>query len=231
MKRNPFANLLNSGDDRQELDTRKKLVMWWQNLWIDKFFAIRDLYKHALTVIPDKKIIREISINSILDIEPFYPSYIFNKTPVLVHAPTDPLVKGSRYVDKGIDELRSEGYIFKYIRLKNVTNIEAKRIYKEADIIIDQLLIGAHGVLAIEGMYYGKPVFCYLTDDFVMDNRGCPVVNCNIDTFKDKLAWLLDHPEEMVRIGKEGRAYVEKNYDPAEINAKVVELYREMYER
>ena len=54
---------------------------------------------------------------------------------------------------------------------------------------------GRVGQLAVEGMYFGKPVCCYLTDSLKEQFPDCPIVSCTIDDLQEKLAWLIDLKE------------------------------------
>jgi glycosyltransferase involved in cell wall biosynthesis len=227
-RRNPYAKLVEeAGKFGRGYDRRKKLRMRWQSLFVDRFTAVRNLYAHAITSIPERKIERHIEVNTTVDIGAYPPGECTTKeTPVIVHAPSSPKFKGTEYIEAAVAELEREGYKFEYRRLHGVPNDEAHRIYREeADIIVDQILGGGFGTLAVEGMYYGRPVCCYLIDEMYEVYPDCPIVNCNVDNFREKLAWLVDHPEERTRLGALGRAFVEKHFSREEVNRKVWEMY------
>ncbi len=76
-------------------------------------------------------------------------------------------------------------------------------------------------------MYYGKPVLCYLIDEVKEELcPDCPIVNANIDNIKEKLAWLIENPDERVRLGREGRAFVERHCDREKINQELWDRYQ-----
>lgn len=232
--RNPYARLIeDAGKFGAGYDRRKKLRMWWQSLFVDRFTAVRNLYAHAVKVIPEHKIERHIEVNTTMDLSAYVPGeYVTKEVPVIIHAPSSPKFKGTEFAEKALSELEAEGYKFDYRRLQGVPNVEAHRIYREeADIIVDQLLGGGFGTLAVEGMYYGKPVCCYLIDEIYELYPDCPIVNCNVDNFKERLAWLLDSPGERVRLGAEGRAFVEAHFSREEVNRRIWTMYRELIER
>lgn len=230
LKRNPYAGRLNYQTNSQRFDNLKKTRMWWHNLWIDKFFAIRSNYANACIVIPKEKVVKDIYINNTMDIHKRRPRFRTHDTPLIVHAPHKPEIKGTVYVEKAIDELRREGLSFHYRRIQNTPNDEAQRIYhEEADIIVDQLYIGSFGSLAVEGMYYGLPVCCYLMEDIVQFTADCPIVNTSIETIKEVLRDLILSPEKRLEIGRKGRAYVEKYFDRQMVGDKVIEEYLKLY--
>jgi hypothetical protein len=45
-----------------------------------------------------------------------------------------------------------------------MSNEAARRIYEKADLLVDQLLAGWYGGVAVEFMALGKPVVCYLRE-------------------------------------------------------------------
>lgn len=228
-QRNPYYQHLAFDSNHPKRDRLKKRLMAWQRLWIDRFFAGRELYEWAVTVIPSRKIIIDPWLINPINKQAYTPLFQTKKIPTLVHAPSNPAVKGTYYVEQAIAALEAEGYQFRYVKLENMPNEEVQRIYREeADIIIDQLFAGAFGILSVEGMYYGKPVCCFLMEDLLKKLPDCPIVNCTIETLKDKLAWLIDHPEERIRLGKEGRAFVERHYDGETINQQVWASYQEL---
>ena len=48
--------------------------------------------------------------------------------------------------------------------VENVPHAEVRRIYETADLLVDQVLVGWYGGLAVELMALGKPVVAYLRD-------------------------------------------------------------------
>ena len=221
------------GMDHPRLDENKIKIMRWQNLWVDRFTAIRNLCASASEIIPSEKIRNDFWINNVhLDFSKEIPCYKPNKIPVIVHAPTSPGIKGSIFIEKAIQRLKKDGLNFKYIYLEKTPYKQALRVYREkADIIVDQLFIGGFGNLACEGMYYGRPVCCYLIGDVLKWYPDCPIVNCTIENLYEKLAWLIKNPEIRVEIGKKGQEFVKKHCDPEKINQKVWDLYKELAQK
>lgn len=166
-----------------------------------------------------------------MDISKYTPTdFKANKVPLLIHAPSEHLIKGSKYVERAINELKNDGYNFKFKLIQNIPYEEAHKIYQEeADIFIDQFILGGLGTFAVEGMYYGKPVVSYLIESVKEEHfPDCPVVNATIDNLKVKLAWLIDNPDERIQLGKAGRAWVEKNFDSEKINQQLWDLYHNL---
>ena len=62
------------------------------------------------------------------------------------------------------DRLQREGVPFDLELIENLPNAEATRRYRDADLVVDQLLAGWYGGFAVEAMALGKPVIAYLRE-------------------------------------------------------------------
>ncbi|OFW77403.1 MAG: hypothetical protein A2201_12070 [Alicyclobacillus sp. RIFOXYA1_FULL_53_8] len=158
-------------------------------------------------------------------VSPAYPQATTHE-PLIVHAPSDPYVKGTDYVLDAVSRLRKAGYEFTFQLVQNLHNNQAIDLYRKADIVIDQLCIGAHGIVSLEAMAYGKPVVCYIKEELVGKYpKDLPIVNANPDTLERVLASLLDSPRDLHELGQKGRAYVEAHHDPTAIAQQWADLY------
>lgn len=154
----------------------------------------------------------------------------------ILHAPNHTNTKGTKFVEDAIDKLISEGYCITYRRIQNLPNEEVIKIIKDSDIIIDQLVIGWYAQFSMEAMACGKPCICYLRDDLVDSyvKMGClkkdeiPLISASTDTIYDVLKELLEHKEDLEKIGRRSREYVVRYHSLdaigsffAEINSSV----------
>jgi hypothetical protein len=134
--------------------------------------------------------------------------------PIVVHGPSNQLVKGTKFVLEACEELKDEGLNFELKLITGMAHEEAVSWYRRSDILVDQLHIGAYGVLAMEGMALGKAVMCYLREDLFKPVYGdMPIVNCNPDNFKDQLRTLIKDYEMRKDFSLRARAFVEKHHD------------------
>ena len=85
-----------------------------------------------------------------------------NPRPLVVHAPSNRTKKGTQHVIDACAQLPVELDI-----VEGVPHEEARARYARADIVVDQLNAGWHGVFALESMALGKPVVTYLKPDVV----------------------------------------------------------------
>ncbi len=160
---------------------------------------------------------------------PVYPDPAVDKI-TIVHAPSNPKIKGTPYVIEAINELKKK-YPIDFILVQNKTQDEARKIYEKADIIIDQLIIGTYGVFALEGMALGKPVITYIMNDMLKTFPDeLPIQNANIDNIKSVIENLIIHPELRKQIGMASRKYVEDYHDYRKIAAYLMKIYQGIQE-
>ena len=142
-------------------------------------------------------------------------------------------IKGSGAIIAAVERLQSEGF---EVRLEHPTDVPSRDmrfIQAQADIVVDQLVIGRYGAQAREAMMLGKPTICHI------DRREpagvselscwqeCPLVDATEETIYPVLKRLLSSPEERERIGRSSRAYAMK-WHAADSAA---ERYERIYDR
>jgi hypothetical protein len=128
--------------------------------------------------------------------------------PLVVHAPSRRGLKGTDALLQAATELSAEGLDFELRLVENVSHAEAVKIYREADIIVDQLRIGWYGVLAVEGMALGKPVIAYIREDLWQKQKDVlPIVNANPITIKERLRDLIVSPDLRHALARASRDY------------------------
>lgn len=151
-----------------------------------------------------------------------------NERLLIVHAPTAPEFKGSDYILKAIEELQMK-YDFDFKIVQGVSRGEAVKIYQKADLIIDQILTGGHGVFAVESMAMGKPVICWISE-FMKEKypEELPIISANPDTIKERIEYAIKNKDMLRDIGIKGRQYVEKYHDMNLISKNILEIYNKL---
>ncbi len=107
---------------------------------------------------------------------------------------------------------------------------EARRLYEDADIVVDQLNAGWYGLFAIEAMALGKPVVTFLHDEAVERTEAAfdttvPIVSATAETLADRLRPLVEDASERRRIGAASRAYVEQVHDIERVADRLLDIY------
>src|SRR6185503_18406726 len=158
-----------------------------------------------------------------------YPFQLPTGAPKLVlHAPTNRLIKGTRYVEAAFEALRPR---FPHVRFETVERMPwhaLRDLMAEADVVVDQVFMGWYGMVAVEAMAMGKPVLCFVRDDFEKYLRECPIVRCTKDDLQAPLAHVLGDGFDRVAAGEAGRAYVAREHDAAMLARQLIALYAEI---
>ncbi len=230
--RNPYAHLLNLGLNRPGLDWTKRCRMRWQGIWCHRIIAVRNLVAFTERLIPREKLVTHCWVHNIgfdTSICPDPASLQTGARPLIVHAPSERNIKGTIYVERAIADLKARGADFEYREVSGMPNTEAQKIYQQADIIVDQFLIGGMGTLAFEGMGLGKPVVSYVMPEVIAEFcPDCPVYNATLDTLTDRLQELVEQPELRLELGRKGIAFVKSRIDRERINQQIMELYQSL---
>ncbi len=151
--------------------------------------------------------------------------------PLVIHAPSHRGVKGTRHLLAAVERLRSEGVPFRFQLIEGLGNAEALKLYAQADLLVDQLLAGWYGGLAVEAMALSLPVVAYLRhEDFGVLPPGMraelPVVDAHPGTIHQVLRDLLTTRRHELRpLGERGRRYVERWHDPRRIAVMLAQRY------
>ncbi|MEO8527449.1 MAG: hypothetical protein ABI435_00055 [Pseudolysinimonas sp.] len=75
--------------------------------------------------------------------------------PVVVHAPSSPIIKGTQLVRAAVAALLEDGYDFEYIELIGVPNAEVKNALRRAHIVLNEFYAFTPGVFGVEAMAAG----------------------------------------------------------------------------
>jgi hypothetical protein len=145
---------------------------------------------------------------------------------LVVHAPTNRLIKGTRYVERVFAALQPRFPDVRFIIAERLAWTELVALLAGADVVVDQLFMGWYGMVAVEAMALGKPVLCFIRPDFEPRLVGCPLVRATIEDLEERLAATLAGGEREA-LGVQGRAYVEREHAAPVIATRLLAIYRE----
>lgn len=144
------------------------------------------------------------------------------------HAPNHTHFKGSSYLEKTIERLKSQGHQIEYVKIQGVPNTEVLDLFRYCDLIADQFIGGAYGYTALEGMALGRPVISYVRSPTLAEAPDeCPLFNATPDTLEQVLRWILSNRDKLPAIGAQGRSYVQRWHSIDAVASRLGELYRE----
>lgn len=147
------------------------------------------------------------------------------RRPVVMHAPTNPFVKGTTLIEPTLDRMADQG-ILDYRRVEHVRASEMPALYAHADIVLDQFALGIYATTGIEAMAAGRLVVAHLNAqvrDHIVKVTGQepPVVEASPDTLEAVLDDIVARPEHYRRIASRGPAYVAAVHD-GRLSAQVI---------
>lgn len=162
--------------------------------------------------------------------EPAYPVYDESRSLRVVHAPNHRELKGTAHIERAVAQLRHEGFAIELVLVEKLSNEQALQIYRSADIIFDQCLIGFHGYFALEAMALGKPVVCFIRkpEQYLLSPNECPILNTHVLTITKDLRDLIKRRSEFEDIGKRSRQYIEKYYSLEAFAARLDKAYADL---
>lgn len=160
--------------------------------------------------------------------------YYVGRKITIVHLPSNRGAKGSKYIVDALENLcRARGNSLSFHLVEQVTNRAALEAISRADLVIDQVLVGWYGALAVEAMKMGKPVAAYIrSDDLAFLPREMAeevteaIINIDPYNIEQVLAGYLDDPSQLVHKSQAALDYVHKWHDPV----RVARLTKAAYE-
>lgn len=151
--------------------------------------------------------------------------------PLIVHAPSEKAIKGTDAVLKAIEKLKDR-FNFDFKLIHGMEHSKVLEIMRSCDIMLDQFVIGEHGVAALEAMALGKPTVCYIKPSLVPRYPAeLPIVNANQENLTKVIKDLLEDGQRRYEIGRSSRAYVEKYHDAHKIAHQLVAIYKELLDK
>ena len=133
--------------------------------------------------------------------------------PVVLHAPSHAGIKGSVYVESACESLVAREMI-DYVRLQGVPAEAMPAKIAEADIVVDQLLLGSYGVAACEAMAAGRVVVGNVdlgVREGIRMRTGLevPIVQATPENLEDVLAELVEDEDRRREVAAAGRHFVQ----------------------
>lgn len=138
----------------------------------------------------------------------------------IVHAPSNPLIKGTMLVRAAIKKLMIQGYKIEYIEIQNKLNLEVVKELKKSHIVLNQFhgLGYAIGLFGVEALANSN---CLLTsfstekleNDNIYSKLNEACVNTRYWEVYDKLKLLLDNPHQIKEYAVSGYNFAYENFE------------------
>ncbi len=158
---------------------------------------------------------------------PVYPVPSEDRPLRIVHASNHRMFKGTRFLIAAVEQLQAEQEPVELVLVERVSNERALEMYRSADVIFDQCLMGNYGYLALEGMALGKPVVCFVRDParYLLKPDECPIINTSLATLTEDIRRLSRRRTELTEIGRRGRCYVETYFSLSAFAQRLAAAY------
>ncbi|MCA3237619.1 MAG: glycosyltransferase [Curvibacter sp.] len=156
----------------------------------------------------------------------FNPPSPAKEVPLLLHVPTSPQFKGTKYIVRAVENLKNKGLKFDFRMVRQLTQEQFFELLSSCDVYIDELRCGTHGMTAVEAMAMGKPTISYIREN-LLDRypSDLPLVNANPDTIEQTLELLILDAQLRHQIGVASRAYVERYHDADVVLEGLAKIY------
>lgn len=141
------------------------------------------------------------------------PAVLQRTVPVVLHAPSNPRFKGTVEIQHVFDELAAEGLI-DYHREGTADPSRMPELLREADIVVDHVVIGNYGVLAAQAMAAGRLVVGHVHERVRRRlPRPLPMLEATAHTLEAVLREALTDRDPARALAAQGPDYVADVHD------------------
>jgi len=154
-----------------------------------------------------------------------------NKTSIrILHAPSDPIAKGTEKILKAIERLKAKGYNIELVLIQGQPNEVVIQELQNCDFVVDQLYCDTPMAgLATEAAFFGKPsiVGGYGIDylrNFVPPDMWPPSKICHPDEIEKAIEDLITNEEERIRLGREAQRFVRGKWNPEAVAKRFLQV-------
>jgi len=158
----------------------------------------------------------------LVEFEPFRPPVdpseleyeISNATkPLVVHAPSDAQIKGTKFVIKSIEELRNEGLNFEFSLIQDRPAAEVREILSKSDIAVDQVIYPGHGLFAVEAMATGNAVLSGMIPGQFGFPENNPILSSTPANLTENLRILIEDKKLRRELQQRGLQYAKREHN------------------
>jgi hypothetical protein len=167
-----------------------------------------------------------------VDVDALKPEWPRTDGPIrIVHAPSDEGIKGSALISAAVERLR-ERHPIEYTVVAGVPHHVALGLYRAADLVVDQVLTGWYGGLAVETMAMGKPTAAFIREedlDVVPERMRAelPILQLRRDNLEQDLEAIILERARWPEWARRARAFVEAWHHPRKIAASMLRAYEQ----
>ncbi len=130
-----------------------------------------------------------------------------------LHAPSNPMKKGTHWLERLMGECVSEGMPVEILTVTNVPHHQVKQHYALADFALDQVAVGSFGLFGVEMMSWEIPVLAYHDEWFRRLKNFAPVISLTRENFKRRIGQCVEmhRSGQTEQLGRRCRQWVLDN--------------------
>lgn len=148
------------------------------------------------------------------------------EVPVIVHAPSSRGRKGTDLILAAVERAKAAGLKFEFKMIEGVSNAEMRQALRDSDVLIDNMLLGDYEVTGLEAMALGRTVVTRVLPAVAETiGREVPILTADADTISEVLERVVTDPDLRLRLGAEGRRFVEEVHDSPVVAKGLVAAY------
>lgn len=162
----------------------------------------------------------------------FPTKYEINDKIKIVHSPTNREAKGSSFILKALKTLQQKYANIDVEIIENVPYELALKKYREAHIVVDQVLIGWYGAFGVEVMKMGKPLAVFIREE---DLKYIPkkmkndvletVININPFNIEETLEEYIQNISLLYKKSEASLEYTNRWHDPHYVASLTKKVY------
>lgn len=165
------------------------------------------------------------------------PSDLSTHVVRILHSPSHPISKGTKYIRKAINSLNMKGYSIDYVEVINRNHSDVLAEIAKCDFVIDQIysdfpLAG----FATEAAWFGKPAVVggyrleYLKQ-FVDPDMWPPSKICHPDDLEIAIESLISNITERINLGERAMKFVREKWNSIEVARRYLKIIEDQVPR
>lgn len=136
------------------------------------------------------------------------------ETPVVLHAPSSPVIKGTQLVRAAVKALQQSGFEFEYVELVGVPHEQVQEQLRRAHVVLNQFYAHMPGMFGVEALASGCVVLMsadeHIEADLPSGSNDAWVVTKHWQVYSH-LREVLAHPQRMREQARAGQDWVRRH--------------------
>lgn len=141
------------------------------------------------------------------------------------HAPSRRNTKGTEFLVNAVHALQQKGICVELDLIEGQLPRNVLERLAQCDVVVDQLLLGWYGKVAVEAMALGKPVICHINPSWVEGNEPLPVIPANAKNIEQVLEEVIRDQAWRVQLSQDAYSFVLRHHDVEVVTGQLLDLY------